>query len=116
MKNILLAACLSALLSSPVLAHSPLKSTSPADGAILTSVPDELIMVFGKPARVVKIVVVNEESETRLDLPAKKPVSELSVILPDELRAIGSGSYAVEWRALSIDGHAIKGKFAFTVE
>lgn len=33
-----------------------------------------------------------------------------------ELRGLPAGAYTVEWRALSADGHALKGKFTFTVE
>jgi methionine-rich copper-binding protein CopC len=97
------------------LAHSPLKSTSPEDGAMLNDAPKVIQFTFAKPARVVKVVLKHKNDDTfdevKLDLPNKDMVEELQL----SPQFTGSGEYKVEWRALSEDGHAIKGDFSFFV-
>lgn len=96
-------------------AHSPLKTTSPANGAVLNETPQMLQFIFAKRARVVKVVMTHKYAgamhETKLELPNKAMTEELR--LTPEFR--GHGEYLIEWRALSEDGHALKGKFSFTV-
>ena len=103
-------------LSTLAMAHSPLKSTSPENKAIVDAVPTEIIMNFGKPARLTKVTLTHFSSDTshndKLVLPSKK--FETSFKLTPEFR--GAGKYQVDWRALSDDGHALKGSFTFNVE
>lgn len=97
-------------------AHSPMKSTSPANEAKLDAVPEMLHMVFAKPARVLKVVMTHSINdavhEERLELPTKDAVEEMH-LTPEFM---GAGNYKVEWRALGTDGHALKGDFTFDVE
>ena len=103
-------------LSTSAMAHSPLKSTSPKDKAIVDAVPTEIIMNFGKPARLTKVTLTHSKGDSshsdKVALPSKK--FEKSFILATEFR--GAGKYQVDWRALSNDGHALKGSFTFSVE
>ncbi|MEP2980672.1 MAG: copper resistance CopC family protein [Lentilitoribacter sp.] len=103
------------IISCNAMAHSPLKSTSPKNNAELNKIPDMLHFTFGKPARMVKVTMTHSTSdvshEMKLDLPNKDLVEELH-LTPDFM---GNGNYLVEWRALSEDGHALKGEFSFTV-
>lgn len=99
----------------PAQAHSPLKVTSPAAGEILAEAPQSINLTFAKAARVTKVTLTytnGDISQTdRLELPSKKFITEMA--LTPELK--GAGTYKVDWRALSEDGHAIKGSFSFTV-
>ena len=93
----------------------PMKSTSPANEAELNAVPEMLHLNFAKPARVLKVVMThsaNDEShEVRLELPTKDAVQEMHLTPEFE----GAGTYKIEWRALGLDGHVIKGDFTFDV-
>ena len=114
-KRILLAMALATTLSYTAMAHSPLKSTSPENNAELTVVPEGIKMTFGKPARITKVMLIHTAGENshadKLKLPSKQ--FETSFDLLPKFR--GEGSYKVNWRALSKDGHALKGSFSFTV-
>lgn len=97
------------------LAHSPMKSTSPANEEQLAAVPDMLHLTFAKPARVLKVVMIHSTAdashETRVKLPTKDAVEEMR-LTPEFM---GAGNYKIEWRALGEDGHVIKGEFTFEV-
>ena len=111
-----LASCVASLslLATAAVAHSPVESTRPSDGATLASAPEELLVTFARPARVVKMVMTHTgaggASETRLELP-KAFVTDLR--LTPELP--GTGDYEVLWRAMGEDGHVLEGTFAFEV-
>lgn len=102
-------------IASAALAHSPLKSTSPAANEILTKVPEQVNLVFAKPARVTKVTLTHTNGDAnhtdRLKLPSKKFITEMALM--PEFR--GAGEYKINWRALGEDGHALKGSFSFTV-
>lgn len=115
LKSIILPGLAILFSTSVVLAHSPMKSTSPANQAMLDAVPETLYLKFAKPSRVLKVVMTHSADdalhEERLELPTKKAVEDMQ--LTPEFK--GSGAYKVEWRALGEDGHVIKGDFTFDV-
>lgn len=115
LKSIILPGLAILFSTSVVLAHSPMKSTSPENQAKLGAVPEILHLKFAKPSRVLKIVMTHYADdavhEERLELPTKKAVEDMQ--LTPEFK--GSGTYKIEWRALGEDGHVIKGDFTFDV-
>lgn len=108
---------LAALLFSTTttFAHSTLRSTVPADGQVLDSVPATIDIGFAEPARLMKVEMTHtagDVSETiRVAIPTREPVNDIS-LSPD---LSGAGDYSVDWRALSEDGHVITGTFSFSV-
>ena len=96
-------------------AHSPLKSTLPADQTNLTELPEGINLTFTKPARVTKVTLTHTNADAghtdKLELPTKKFTKVFD--LKPQFR--GVGQYKVDWRALGQDGHVLKGKFMFTV-
>lgn len=101
------------MITGSAYAHSQLTSTVPANGAVITKVPQAINMTFGKKARLIKVVLTKDgASETRLEIPSKSFTNtfELKADLTEP------GIYQIEWRALSKDGHALKGSFGFTKE
>ncbi len=100
-------------LSAPALAHSKKETTTPADGATVSETPDLIAIGFNAPMRVTMVRLTdgndNEFPVTRSDNMA--PVTTFEAV-PDALPA---GSYTVEWRGLADDGHAMSGRFSFTV-
>lgn len=115
MKRLAFATAIALSLPLTALAHSPLKSTYPADKAVMKTLPDRLALEFGKPARLTKITLTHTLGDTsqadRLDLPSKQ--FETQFTFTPNFR--GDGDYTVEWRALSNDGHPLKGAFSFSV-
>ena len=104
----LLAMSLQAL---PAAAHSPLISSSPADGDVLAAAPQAIEMKFRGTARLVRLVLTGAQSgevtlsEEHLMVEKHRHTVALPAITADE--------YEVRWRALSADGHVVKGSFSF---
>ena len=103
----------SAVLISQALAHSDIKMTVPADGAILDQAPKVIAITMTKKIRLTKVRVQHEENEAlEIDISEYKGF-QTEFTLPIE--PMGPGVYAVTWLALGQDGHPVKGKLQFTV-
>lgn len=103
-----------ALLVGSALAHSPMKTSEPADGDVLDAAPEEIVLRFDKPARVT-VVTLEDETGDEIGLErgdGMRPIKELTLTPDDE---IAPGVYSLKWRALGSDGHPMKGGFGFTV-
>ena len=94
-------------------AHSPLISSSPADGDVLAAVPNSIEIKFRGTARLVRLALTGAQS-------GEVTLSEEHLMVEKHrhtvaLPAIAADEYEVRWRALSADGHLVKGSFSFTV-
>ena len=97
----------------PVAAHSPLISSSLADGDVLAAAPQAIKMKFRSTARLVRLALTGAQS-------GEVTLSEEHLMVEKHrhrvlLLAIAADEYEVRWRALSADGHLVKGSFSFTV-
>lgn len=106
----LLAVSLQAL---PAAAHSPLISSSPGDGDVLAAVPKAIEIKFRGAVRLVRLALTGAQS-------GEVTLSEEHLMVEKQrhtvaLPAIAADEYEVRWRALSADGHVVKGSFSFTV-
>ena len=113
MKNGLYAGVI-AIWATTVLAHSPLDGTIPSNEAILSELPAEVLMDFKGDIRLTRVTLSHDCSRAiNLDLAGQKTFAQ-EFALPME--DMGTGIYVVEWRGLGADGHALNGKFSFTVK
>lgn len=106
-----------ALGASAVFAHAKLENSIPANGATVTSAPNELRLRYSEPVEQamssVKVMaadgspVASEKAEV-----AKNDDKTLVVKLP----ALSAGGYRVEWSTMGHDGHHTKGNINFTVK
>ena len=97
----------------PAAAHSPLISSSPADGDVLAAAPQAIKMKFRSTAQLVRLALTGAQS-------GEVTLSEEHLMVEKHrhtvaLPAIAADKYKVRWRALSADGHLVKGSFSFTV-
>ena len=90
-------------------AHSALKSSTPAQGAVLTVAPTEITMTFDSAIR----VTAARMAQGALDLP-KQSGFEDTITLP--LPTLDTGAHRLEWRGLSSDGHTVIGAVEFSVK
>ena len=100
--------------STFVYAHSPLKSIIPNDGIVLNEAPEEIKVYFKSSAKLLKATLQKVEgSEVIL---SREPLMKNSKdhIIP--LPLLEPGIYHFKWRAMSKDGHIIKGKSTFKLE
>jgi len=111
--KLVLAAVLT-LWAGTALAHSPLQSTYPGDGASVAAAPDAFEMVFRGKMRLTKVTLAFGDTAAQdLDLSEHTTFkSRFSLDLPVK----GSGVYVIEWRGLGEDGHAQNGTRVFYVE
>lgn len=113
MKNMLCAGVI-AIWATSALAHSPLDGTIPANEAILSEMPAEVLMNFKGNIRLTRVTLTHAGSSvTTMDLSEQKTFTQ-EYTLP--MQDMGLGTYVVEWRGLGADGHALNGAFSFTVE
>jgi len=112
-KNILFAGMIG-VWATTAMAHSPLERTSPADDAIITAVPSEVLFDFKGGIRLTRVTMIHNNHEaTKLDLSGHAGfITNHAVPMPD----LGHGDYLIEWRGLGLDGHALNGTISFTVE
>ena len=110
-------------------AHSPVGFVIPKDGSVIKQAPEKMEIVFTAPAKLIKLefsrVILNEKSSLIGGLLGSQ---ELEAIDLDEshlmkeakrhvinMPTLNVGFYKTTWRALSEDGHAIKGEFSFQI-
>lgn len=98
-------------------AHAHLLQTAPAADAVVTAAPDVLKLDFSEGIQLAFTGVTLHGPDggivsTGHAQLAPKDDKEVLVPLP---RVLTSGKYAVEWHALSKDGHTTHGSYGFSV-
>lgn len=95
-------------------AHAELTATDPADGSVVDEAPEALTMQFSEGVSVRPDGVrVLDSTGKRVDSGAASAEgSDVTVPLDG---TIADGTYVVAWRAVSADGHPIRGSYTFSV-
>jgi methionine-rich copper-binding protein CopC len=98
---------------APVLAHSEFERAEPAAGSTVRPAPREVAIWFSQrlePA--LSSLTVRNAAGQRVEA-GKAQITGNVMRVP--LKAIGPGSYKVDWRVLSVDTHRTRGSFNFRV-
>jgi methionine-rich copper-binding protein CopC len=108
-----IAACVAACVVAPSssLAHSALRSTSPRQGERVTTPVSVIRMTFNETVSAPRIVV--RDSQQRRVAGSLSATASIIEFRPQA--AITGGNLTVTWQVRSRDGHAITGKWSFTV-
>ncbi len=103
------------VINSSVLAHSKLTEISPQDNITYDEVPPRIEMIFNSEVKLIKLNMmrINDKEKINLDTSSLGNNSTKYIIPMPQLDI---GKYRLQWRALSLDGHIIKGKSDFTVK
>lgn len=96
-----------------VWAHTPLVSVAPAPGATVAVSPTTVELVFKQPAKLIKLGVSGVQGAPVALRGGSLMLQGAHHRVP--LPALASGRHTVRWRAISADGHVIKGQWSFTV-
>jgi methionine-rich copper-binding protein CopC len=99
--------------TGPAAGHSEYERAEPAAGSTVRPAPREVAIWFSQrlePA--LSSMTVRNSAGQRVDT-GKAQISGNVMRVP--LKAIGPGSYKVEWRVLSVDTHRTRGSFTFRV-
>jgi methionine-rich copper-binding protein CopC len=128
--KILLLTLVFILKNTVVFAHSPLNSISPKNNEILSQAPEQIKMNFKSDAKLVKVTLLKQSGEEKDTIVSnlfsksdnKKIIIEDDVLMKMSpkhfigLPKLTSGKYLFQWRAMSKDGHFIKGEINFIIE
>ncbi|WP_301471539.1 copper resistance CopC family protein [Brachybacterium sp.] len=104
-----------AVLPLPAHAHDTLIETDPSDGETLETSPEAITLTYSADVLEVSPVV-------RIDDADGEPVSEVTptvdgpTVTAELEEPLAAGTYTVQWRVVSSDGHPIEGSFTFDVE
>jgi copper resistance protein C len=112
-----LAALATSFAAPPVFAHGFLDHGVPGVGMTVSGPVRELRLYYTQGV-VTAFSAVSVASSTGGAIPASRPVNDPSgqqIVIVRLGRALGPGSYTVNWRVLSVDTHTTTGTFHFTV-
>jgi methionine-rich copper-binding protein CopC len=100
-------------LAAPVLAHSELRSSSPANGQRFDAGPGRIELRFTEKVQVTAVRLFDAAGK-ELALDRDRSLAERS-IYEAPTPQLAPGSYRIEWRAISADGHPVGGAIRFRV-
>jgi methionine-rich copper-binding protein CopC len=101
------------LASIPARAHSELRASEPSNGARLAAPPAELVLRFNEPVQLTALTLRDEAGrQTRMVLPRDTTPRAVERLAAPPL---APGSWRLEWRAISADGHPVRGTVRFTI-
>jgi len=111
------------LSSLPAHAHARLIRSSPASGARVGEPPERIELWFSEllengfnSVEVVRTAELTAKHRTNLTQGASTVDADNRTHLVVPVPRLASGSYAVEWRVLSRDGHSATGRFTFQIQ
>src|ERR1700675_1603308 len=93
-------------------AHAHLQKSSPADNSVITASPSDLVLNFSEAARLTALSIQKDsESPQKVKPLPTTAAQQISVPLPP----LTPGTYSVNWRVVSDDGHMMSGALHFTL-
>jgi len=93
-------------------AHAHLQKSSPADNSVISTSPSSLVLNFSEAARLTALSIQKDrEPPQNLKPPPTAAAQQISVPLPPLM----PGTYSVNWRVVSDDGHVMAGALRFTL-
>jgi methionine-rich copper-binding protein CopC len=104
-----------ALAAPSASAHDRLVESDPATGAVLTAVPDDVVLTFNVDVQPLGTALELRDSSGEQASAAETTVSGREVSLPVSAD-LPDGSYTLLYRVTSSDGHPISGELPFTLE
>ena len=105
------------LSCTPALAHATLTEAYPADGAALSESPEQVQLLFNEPIEAeFDPLKVYDQGSDRVDEDNARVSPNNARLLVVDLEELPEGSYTVEWRVTSADGHPVSGTQEFVVD
>lgn len=101
------------LAAAPARAHSELRRSVPAAGAVLRASPERIELHFNERVQLTALRLFGP-GNAEVMLP-RRPIREAAteaIALPP----LPPGAYRAEWRIISADGHPVGGSISFRVE
>ena len=100
------------LLAQPLLAHTKLSSSNPADGSTVNALP-EIQLEFSAAVRLTAVILESSAgAEVGLGPIPGETATAYTIALKDVL---APGEYLITWRSVSGDSHIVSGEIRFSV-
>ncbi len=93
-------------------AHVHLKQSVPAEGAVVSGAPTQIVLTFSEPA-LVTALWIQQDANPRQKLGPVPAEAVATVTVPAP--GLKPGKYLVTWRAVSPDKHVMSGQLHFTI-
>ncbi len=94
-------------------AHTHLKSSMPADKAVLSAAPKQVMLHFSEATRLTAVTIQKDGDKKETTLTGLPKQAAADVTLPVEIAE--PGTYKLTWRAIGGDNHVMSGSIQFTV-
>lgn len=101
------------LVVGRVAAHAELQSAVPAPGAKLTRQPEEIRLGFSEPVGPESTIMLFGEEFQEINGVFTRVVSGTPEQLVATVPELAPGTYSVQWRVVSDDGHPASGSYTF---
>lgn len=118
MAGIALTAGVAAMVAGPAAAHTTVKTSTPAHGATVKTLPRTATLIFHGPLNRVVSVRTTRNGAGNLTTRARlhpRLANRVTVNLRPVARRNQPGRYQMRWTAVGADGHTIRGVVAFRV-
>lgn len=98
-------------------AHLGLATSTPANGAHLTTAPRSLHLTFTQAVEgaLARLRLVGPAGTDIGISPLRQPGDSGQIVAADILAPLEAGRYTIEWRVVGKDGHPVRGTIAFSV-
>jgi len=107
------------VLATPVLgwAHASLVSADPAASSVVHTSPSRIRLVFSEAleAKLGRISLIGSDG-VATKLAASGDPHDVNALVGTVTQPLPAGTYRVDWRVVSADGHPVEGTYVFTVE
>lgn len=104
-----------AVLPLPAHAHDTLIETDPSDGETLETSPEAITLTYSADILEVSPVVRIDDADGEL-VSEVTPTVDGPTVTAELEEPLAAGTYTVQWRVVSSDGHPIEGSFTVDVE
>ena len=102
---------------APAGAHAVLIETQPANGTVLQTWPDRVLLRFNEPVDAsLGALRVYDSDANRVDSGRTSRPDAQTVAIELDDRPLARGTYTVAWRIVSADSHPLHGAFVFSVK
>ncbi|WP_291773078.1 copper resistance protein CopC [Castellaniella sp.] len=113
MKTLITLACCLFVWSQVAFGHAVLVATSPAAGAVLAQAPQEIVLRFDEPIQATTLRLFDPSGHV-LNIGVQADENNgLRLALPRS--TAGAGTYVLNWRVLSRDGHPVRGLLEYSI-
>ena len=114
--RVLIAAALTACLSSGAWAHAHLSQPDPAENSTVAA-PTQVRLSFSEGVELAfsEVTLVSDSGETvktQLSLAQGAPVTVIAI----PVSPLKAGAWQVQWKVVSVDTHRSQGQYRFTVQ